>query len=818
MMGLHRKRVFYSGYLPVLFFVLCFGACSTQRDQGTRAQDKVASPEDIPSLALITDRELFETQTEEKGSYVSSMVIASSGEIISVVSPSGAIKRYDSDFQSLGEISRPDPTWIPFLVQITPDDILYLASGSSVQRFELKTNQWDQQFTTALPKMQKVYAIASDVTGDLWVLRDNPDRTDKTRPKQVLHVTEEGVILNQWSVPSVAALANRMTCAPDGTILITETSSIWWFSRSGSLLRTISQPNRLAKSGEPPSIAVDSRNFLYAAHPDMHTFDVYGVTGELLLRWKHSVFRDGPINAPKGVFLDQKGRMFLTHRKNHVSVFSVGYEPRRIPLAQQGIVPEGPSVLLVTLDTTRLDHLGIGGYERPTSPNIDALAHDGVWFPNAVSCSADTTACHATMLTSLQPFCHETRNGGFYLRPEFTSLAEMFDEVGYHTAAFTSAFTLVPEITWIDQGFHLYVPCNYIEDGVRYQESGKRLAEHTNRLVFKWLDTMKGKKFFLWVHYFDPHSKYLPPEGFLGRFQYDRNDERLNIQAKTFWADAPVGEYIDRYDEEILYMDHHVGELLRYLEQNDFTKDLFIALLADHGEVLYEDKVSAFKHGHTLLDVEFRIPLIVRDYTGRFISKPEVSDWCAEQIDIAPTLAEVAGLQRPAVFQGTSLLQVLAGNAKPRPFSWSQVMRYDLRDKSRRYCIRKGSLKFSADTARAGGTMHELSANDLSERTKLILSPQQLAARLNVNLDGVPAQLQKGTNLLFLHSVYPGLEELMAFNELSPSGIYERLREIYGAAIVWDPNTLPIDTGRDNTLTLDEERLEELRGLGYVGD
>ncbi|HNT34255.1 MAG TPA: hypothetical protein PKH07_04580, partial [bacterium] len=226
--------MFYSGYLPVLFFVLCFGACSTQRDQGTRAQDKVASPEDIPSLALITDRELFETQTEEKGSYVSSMVIASSGEIISVVSPSGAIKRYDSDFQSLGEISRPDPTWIPFLVQITPDDILYLASGSSVQRFELKTNQWDQQFTTALPKMQKVYAIASDVTGDLWVLRDNPDRTDKTRPKQVLHVTEEGVILNQWSVPSVAALANRMTCAPDGTILITETSSIWWFSRSGS--------------------------------------------------------------------------------------------------------------------------------------------------------------------------------------------------------------------------------------------------------------------------------------------------------------------------------------------------------------------------------------------------------------------------------------------------------------------------------------------------------------------------------------------------------------------------------------------------------
>lgn len=800
-----------------LLFILGLSSCSGRKEAEVFTSGEDDSPDGIPSLELIGDTELGDISIDDKATHIASMVLTSKGEFLALVPHGRKIHRFDSALQHLGNVPCPQEVGIPLMLAISPDDSLYIVGEKSIQRHDLRRDQLDSSFPERLQGLQKIYAMACDATGDFWILQSNPDKTDKERPKQVLHVSNSGETLNKWLITSTATLANRMTCAPDGTIVISERESFWWFSHHGELLRTITQPNRLLKSAEPPSIAVDVRGFLYASHPDMHTFDVYNAEGELLSRWKHSVFHDGPINSPKALLLDPKGRMFLAHRKNHLTAFSIGYAPRYIPPAHQGVVPEGPSMLLVTLDTTRLDHLGIGGYHRPTSPNIDALAREGVWFPNAVSCSADTTTCHATMLTSLQPFCHETRNAGHYLRPEFTSLAEMFDQAGYHTAAFTSAFTLVPELTWLDQGFHEYIPCTYIDEGVQYRQGGKRLAEDTNRLVFKWLDGMKGKKFFLWVHYFDPHSKYEPPEGFLGRFQYDQSDETLNLNVKTFWAEAPVGEYIDRYDEEILYMDHHIGKLIEYLEHNGLMDDLFLVMLADHGEVLYEDKVSAFKHGHTLLDVEFKIPFLLRDYTGRFIKKPEVSDWHAEQIDVAPTLAEVAGLQQPAVFQGTSLLKALEGTASPRPFSWSQIMRYSPDDHFRRYCLRKGSLKFIADTSRKGGALNELSPDDLSEEIFLNLTPKEMASRLNLDFDKLPAEVRNDSLQVFLNSVLPGLEQLVAFDKLPRLAVHQRMREIYGAAIGWDPNTLP-SIEKSNILTLDDERLEELRGLGYVGD
>ena len=197
------------------------------------------------------------------------------------------------------------------------------------------------------------------------------------------------------------------------------------------------------------------------------------------------------------------------------------------------------NVLLITMDTTRADHLRAYGHTFVETPNLDGLAQTGVLFSHAITPSPSTLPAHSSIHTGLYPFHHGARaNGTFRLDDDVQTLAETFQAAGYRTGAAISAFVLDGRFG-LPQGFDDYN--DDLTKGVKHSPHmfRERPAELTNEVVFEWLDeNARDGKFFYWAHYFDPHAAYLPPEPF--RSKYAR----------------------DLYTGEIAYTDEQIGKLL----------------------------------------------------------------------------------------------------------------------------------------------------------------------------------------------------------------------------------------------------------------
>jgi arylsulfatase A-like enzyme len=286
------------------------------------------------------------------------------------------------------------------------------------------------------------------------------------------------------------------------------------------------------------------------------------------------------------------------------------------------------SVLLVTLDTTRADRLGCYGADRATTPNLDALAKEGVRFDEAISPAPLTLPSHASLMTGLVPRRHGVRNNAlFRLGDEPDVLAETLSRNGYRTAAFVSAAVL-DRITGIDRGFEHY------DDTVRvgsrqafnYEE---RAASQTTDAALGHIDELEGP-FFLWVHYFDPHLPYVPPPPF---------DERF--------PDRP-------YDGEIAFMDDQVGRLLKAVRAR--TESLLIVVAGDHGESLGEHGEDA--HGVFVYQATQRVPLIV---AGPGVPRGKVVDQRVGLVDVAPTVLDLLDLPPLPDTDGRSVVSVLHG-------------------------------------------------------------------------------------------------------------------------------------------------------------
>jgi choline-sulfatase len=252
----------------------------------------------------------------------------------------------------------------------------------------------------------------------------------------------------------------------------------------------------------------------------------------------------------------------------------------------------GSNLLLVTVDTLRADHLGCYGYFRPTSPRIDALAEESVLFENCTVPMATTLPSHVSILTGTWPLVHgvvaNVAHGGKAYKPSpgVTSLSQALTDVGYSTAAFISAKPLRLN-SGIDKGFELFDDSN----------APARRGEVTVSRALKWMrkhvQESPGKPFFLWVHLFDPHDPFVPPEAFTDAFRAD--EELHKYLAERAFAEVsrrPGGQMVptvpshDGYDAEILYTDGQVGRLLDELDKQTLRDTTIVAFLSDHGEGL----------------------------------------------------------------------------------------------------------------------------------------------------------------------------------------------------------------------------------------
>lgn len=336
--------------------------------------------------------------------------------------------------------------------------------------------------------------------------------------------------------------------------------------------------------------------------------------------------------------------------------------PNLIPLAVACLVllapacgepppPPPGNVLLVIVDTARADHLSTFGYLRPTSPNLDRLAAEGQRFDAAWSQSPWTLPSIATILTGQPPHVHGATRGerGIHpVRDEVETLAQRLRSVGYATAAFINVLWCAPEISGLDRGFDLY---DYHETDE--SNRGHRNASETTDAVLAWLDLAGDDPFFIVTHYFDPHLTYDPPApydtiyergpgprvpaGFGNASQvFAIRDGRIRL------TPGQRESLIARYDGEIRFTDEQFGRLREGLVQRGRWDDTLVIVVGDHGEEFWEH--GGFEHGHSHHRELLRMPLIVRRPGGP--SGAIIGDR-VRQIDIAPTILDFAGMERP---------------------------------------------------------------------------------------------------------------------------------------------------------------------------
>lgn len=331
----------------------------------------------------------------------------------------------------------------------------------------------------------------------------------------------------------------------------------------------------------------------------------------------------------------------------------------RKPAAEVGrlIAPLKPSdlnLLIVTLDTTRADHLGCYGYARIKTPRLDGLAADGILFQNATSQCPLTLPSHSSIFTGTYPFFHGVRdNGGFYLEEDQETLAEVVRRAGWATGAFIGAFVL--DSRWgINQGFDYYYD-NF--DFAKYKkvslDSVQREGGEVVKAFTEWFDREAPRKFFTWIHLYDPHTPYEPPEPF-----------------RTQYGGQPFG----LYDGEIAYADSLVGRVLDYLGGKGQLERTIVVVLGDHGESLGEHQESA--HGFFIYDATVSIPLIIKLPSAGLRGKR--IDAQVQTVDLMPTLCEILGLPIPGAVQGQSLLPLIAGRGPKRERAAYSESRYPL--------------------------------------------------------------------------------------------------------------------------------------------
>ena len=313
-------------------------------------------------------------------------------------------------------------------------------------------------------------------------------------------------------------------------------------------------------------------------------------------------------------------------------------EPEPLPTWQElsgDVALDRLNVILVTIDTLRADRLSSYGSEQVSTPHIDRLAREGVRFSNAATTVPFTLPAHCSIMTGTYPPYHGVReNVGYSLDETIPTLAGVLSSAGWDTAGFVSAFVL--DSRWgIGRGFDHYRDDFQLDPNKPSVNVGQVQHEGPDTIekAFAWLDEPRDAPFFLWVHLFEPHDPYRPPEPY--RSQY---------------PDRP-------YDAEVAYADSLVGVLREGLESRGVLDESVLVLTADHGEGLGQHGEGF--HGYFIYDTTVRVPLILRlpfgDFEGRVVGE------AASHVDILPTVLSIVDQEVPSQAQGIDLKPLILG-------------------------------------------------------------------------------------------------------------------------------------------------------------
>jgi arylsulfatase A-like enzyme/Tfp pilus assembly protein PilF len=313
--------------------------------------------------------------------------------------------------------------------------------------------------------------------------------------------------------------------------------------------------------------------------------------------------------------------------------------------------PTPINLLLISVDTLRPDHLGSYGYRTAGTPSIDWLARQGVTFEDALCSVPLTLPSHASMLTGLSPLSHGIRdNANFKLADDFVTLAEVLRANQYSTGAAVGAFILDRRFG-LNQGF-----ASYDDDLSRGSHPSEfsypeRSADLVTASAIGWLKTAR-EPFFLFVHYYDPHAPYEPPQKFREPF-----------------SGSP-------YDGEIAFADQEIGRLLIYFRDKHLLERTLIAFVSDHGEGLGDHGEQT--HGLLLYEATLKVPFIIRvpeklRLAGKNIAGKRISQ-TVRLTDLFPTMLELLGLKQVGEVDGRSLVPLILGKGLPPVVSYFETL------------------------------------------------------------------------------------------------------------------------------------------------
>ena len=315
-----------------------------------------------------------------------------------------------------------------------------------------------------------------------------------------------------------------------------------------------------------------------------------------------------------------------------------------------------PNIILIVMDTTRVDRLGCYGYRRQTTPNLDKLAQESVLYTQAIAPSSWTLPSHASLFTGKFTTSHGAqtdadgplwltdavqdptipnldKNRARGLAKDEVTLAMTLKDAGYSTGAVVAG-------PWLKRVFGLDKGFDYYDDNEISTLNG-RLAEQVTVSAVNWIKKIQQNRFFLFLNYFDPHAPYSPPETFAGAF-LPKGTQNPGRQTTVYEVNA-------LYDAEVLYMDYHIGKLLDRLKASNLYDKSWIIVTSDHGELLGEH--GQFWHGHSLYQEEIHIPLFMKYPKGE--GSPSRTDLRIQLTDIFPMICQRLGLDTPKNIQGS---------------------------------------------------------------------------------------------------------------------------------------------------------------------
>lgn len=398
------------------------------------------------------------------------------------------------------------------------------------------------------------------------------------------------------------------------------------------------------------------------------------------------------------------------------------------------------NVVLIALDTQRADHLGCYGYDRPTSPNLDAVARDGVVFDACIAPNIPTHPSFTTIYSGKEAITHDIVNigGGVPVRDGIRLLPEILSDAGWTTAAVDNLGR------HFSRGYQRYESYQWDRSDPTVLRKAETVNERALPLIGDLIE--QPDPFFCFLHYWDPHTPLLPPPEYRNlyypadRDPYDPDNHSMD----EAWSWEPFKWYfhdwmpgvtdadyvVNLYDGEVTYQDHHLGKVFEALAP--VWDDTLVIVTADHGEIL-NDQLGYFDH-HGLYDANVRVPLIMS--WPRNLPAGRRVPGMVQNLDFAQTILDVAGVPQTEGMEGLSLLPTMFG---ARDGNYSQVYLSEATwEVKRAVRTQKWKLIRSVEQDRHGRPMKELFdlEADPTEQHNLAQDRPEKVSELEADLDG----------------------------------------------------------------------------------